>query len=348
MDDVVLQRHRGTLGQWCARLGATVRPYGPPGGAAGRVRDVGVQGVARSPTARAGRQGGPARRLRRVVQRGRGQHDVLRPAVRDDGRILGRPGAPTRFRFLFKLPRTITHERRLRSADDEVREFFDLIAPLGHRAEQISVQLPASFGPQDLGALATFVRRLPSLGAAEHRIAVEVRHPAFFDGSVARSTLARILADAGAEWIVLDSTTLFAAPPTSEAERETWARKPRLPVHRKAVSGRPVVRFIGRDDPAATVEGWQAWIPTVAGVAGRRSHADGVRAHAGQRRCHPARPAVPRSGAGGRARARSAARPGAAARHAGEPVLSRHVDGAPSDPGPTTPPAASAATSSPL
>jgi uncharacterized protein YecE (DUF72 family) len=176
--------------------------------------------------------------------------------------------APEEFRFLFKLPRTITHERRLRNADDETRQFFDLIAPLGHRAEQISVQLPASFGPQDLGALATFVRRLPTLGAAEHRVAVEVRHPAYFDGSVARSTLARILADAGAEWIVLDASTLFASPPTSEAERETWARKPRLPVHREAVSDRPVVRFIGRDDPAATVEGWQSWISTVAAWLG--------------------------------------------------------------------------------
>ena len=172
--------------------------------------------------------------------------------------------APDGFRFLFKLPRSITHERRLRNADAEVQEFLELLAPLGSRAEQLSVQLPASFGPPDLGALATFVRRLPALGAEGHRIAVEVRHPAFFDGSVARSTLARVLADVGGEWIVLDSTTLFESPPTSDAERETWARKPRLPVHRKAVSDRPVVRFIGRDDPAATVAGWQPWIPVVA------------------------------------------------------------------------------------
>jgi uncharacterized protein YecE (DUF72 family) len=172
--------------------------------------------------------------------------------------------APAAFRFLFKLPRAITHERRLRNVDDEVRAFLALLAPLGRRAEQLSVQLPASFGPAELGALATFVRRLPALGASEHRVAVEVRHPAFFDGSVARRTLSRILADVGAEWIVLDSTALFAAPPTSAAERETWARKPRLPLHRVALSDRPVVRYIGRDDPAETVAGWQPWIPVVA------------------------------------------------------------------------------------
>ena len=172
---------------------------------------------------------------------------------------------PAGFRFVFKLPRAITHERRLRQVDDETRQLLDVLAPLGRRAEQLSVQLPASFGPPDLGALAAFVRRFPDLAGDAHRLAVEVRHPAFFDGSVARRNLARIIADAGAEWITLDTTTVFASPPTSEAEREAWERKPRLPVHREAVGDRPIVRFIGRDDPAATVAGWQPWVPVVVG-----------------------------------------------------------------------------------
>ena len=172
---------------------------------------------------------------------------------------------PTDFRFLFKLPRTITHERRLRGADDEVRELLELLAPLGARATTLSIQLPASFGPSDLGALATFVRRLPTIDTDGHRFAVEVRHPAFFEGdSVARHTLQRILADEGVEWITLDSTTLFAQPPTTEMERETWQRKPRLPVHREALTDEPIVRIVGRDDPRQTVAGWQPWISVVA------------------------------------------------------------------------------------
>ena len=129
---------------------------------------------------------------------------------------------PPGFRFVFKLPRTITHERRLRGADDEVRSFLELLAPLGARAETISVQLPGSFGPPDLGALAAFVRRLATIDPGAHRFAVEVRHPAFFeDGSVARATLQRILGDEGAEWVTLDSTTLFSVPrrATSSARR---------------------------------------------------------------------------------------------------------------------------------
>ena len=183
-------------------------------GAAGRVRDVGVPGLARSPAAGARRQGRPAGCLRRVVQRGRGQHDVLRAAVGDDGGVVGRPGAGR-----LPVPLQAAAHRSPTSAGcatptPRCGSSSSCSRPLGSRAEQLSVQLPASFGPPDLGALATFVRRLPSLGAEGHRIAVEVRHPAFFDGSVARSTLARVLADVGGEWIVLDSTTLFAAPPT--------------------------------------------------------------------------------------------------------------------------------------
>lgn len=173
--------------------------------------------------------------------------------------------SPPWFRFVFKVPRTITHERRLRQVDDETRRFLDLLAPLGERAETISVQLPPSFGPGDLGALATFVRRFHVLDPGRHRLAVEVRHRAFFEEcSVARRTLRRVLTDEGADWITFDSTTLFASPPVSEAEREAWQQKPRLPVHREALSDRPVVRFMGRDDVAATVAGWQPWIPVVA------------------------------------------------------------------------------------
>lgn len=175
-------------------------------------------------------------------------------------------GTTERFRFVFKLPRTITHERRLRNADGEIQDFLDLLAPLGPRAETISAQLPGSFGPPDLGALATFVRRWPTLDPGGHRLAVEVRHPAFFEtDSVARTTLRRVLADEGGEWITLDSTTLFAEPATSPAEQAAQRQKPRLPVHRDALSDRPVLRIIGRDDPRRTVSGWQPWLPVLAG-----------------------------------------------------------------------------------
>lgn len=168
--------------------------------------------------------------------------------------------APDGFRFMFKLPRTITHERRLRDAGDETRAFLRLLEPLDRRADPISIQLPGSFGPAQLGDLARFVSTLPGT----HRFAVEVRHPAFFDGSPAERALARLLGDHGLEWIGFDTTTLFAEPPTSDGERDAWSNKPRVPVRTRALTDRPIVRYIGRDDPERTAAGWQHWIPVVA------------------------------------------------------------------------------------
>jgi uncharacterized protein YecE (DUF72 family) len=168
--------------------------------------------------------------------------------------------APAGFRFLFKLPQEITHRRRLRDAGAELREVVDLLAPLGERAEVLSVQLPASFGPGDLGVLDTFLDRAPRA----HRYAVEVRHPAFFDGGSAGRALAGLLVERGAEWTTFDTTRMFASPPTSDAEREAWANKPRLPRRAVAVGDRPVLRYLGRDDVEATVAGWQVWLPVIA------------------------------------------------------------------------------------
>ncbi len=165
------------------------------------------------------------------------------------------------FRFVVKLPKTITHERRLRDTGGEVRAFLDAIEPLGARVHAIWVQVPASFAPSDAGALAAFLRDLPS----EHRYAVEVRHQAFFEDTRAVRLLEKVLGGAGAEWVPFDTTTLFQSPPTSDAEREAWMKKPRVPYRSDALTDRPIVRYLGRDSTDRTVEGWQRWVETVTG-----------------------------------------------------------------------------------
>lgn len=165
------------------------------------------------------------------------------------------------FRFVVKLPKVITHERRLANADEELRAFLDAIAPLGTRAHALWLQLPGSFAPADVSVLADFLRRLPGT----HRYAVEVRHPAFFTEPIAARRLTEVLRAAGAEWVPFDTTAFFARPPTSDAERDAWTKKPRMPLRTVALTDRPIVRYLGRDDPAQTVEGWQRWIDIVAG-----------------------------------------------------------------------------------
>lgn len=176
--------------------------------------------------------------------------------------------APSGFRFAFKLPRTVTHDRRLREAADETAAFCRLLAPLGERADPVTVQLPASFGPPQLGDLSRFLAEAP----ASHRWAVEVRHPDFFHRPAVARALERVLARHDAEWVGFDTVTLFATPPTDQAEREAWTSKPRVPRRTEALTDRPVVRYIGRDDPEATAQGWRPWLAVVAGwlAEGRR------------------------------------------------------------------------------
>jgi uncharacterized protein YecE (DUF72 family) len=165
------------------------------------------------------------------------------------------------FRFILKLPKSITHERRLVDVHDPLRAFLAAIEPLGPRAHTLWIQLPPSFSPTDLGALTGFLRGLPH----EYRYAVEVRHRAFFENPRSEQQLEKILGDVGAEWVTLDTTVLFESPPVSDAEREAWAKKPRLPRRSRALTSHPVVRYIGRDDAATTVAGWRHWLDAVAG-----------------------------------------------------------------------------------
>src|SRR5262249_24190313 len=70
---------------------------------------------------------------------------------------------------------------------------------------------------------------------------------------------------AGAEGLTCDPPVLSESPPVSRAEREAWTNKPRLPRRTRALTSYPVVRYIGRDDAARTVAGWQPWLDAVAG-----------------------------------------------------------------------------------
>jgi len=164
------------------------------------------------------------------------------------------------FRFMLKLPKLITHERRLADVADPLRAFLAAVEPLGRRAHALWIQLPPSFSPADLGALTGFLRRLPD----EHRYCVEVRHRGFFEDPRSEQQLEKALGDVEAEWLTFDTTVLFENPPASDAERNAWRDKPRLPRRSRALTRYPVVRYIGRDDAARTAAGWRPWVDTVA------------------------------------------------------------------------------------
>ncbi len=168
--------------------------------------------------------------------------------------------APDNFRFMFKLPRIITHDKRLRDVGDEVTEALDRLEPLGHRASPMSIQLPASFSPEDLGVLGGFLASLSS----QWSWAVEVRHNDFCEGGDRERALNDLLSEHGAERIIIDTRAVFAGPRETPAEIEAFERKPRLTVRPVAIGHNPVVRFIGQTRGEANPPWWAKWVAKVA------------------------------------------------------------------------------------
>ncbi len=81
---------------------------------------------------------------------------------------------PPGFRFTCKVPREITHERRLHDVDGPLAAFLRAVEPLGGKLGCLLVQLPPWFHPKhDEHVLREFIRRLPS----GFRWAVEFRDP---------------------------------------------------------------------------------------------------------------------------------------------------------------------------
>ena len=56
---------------------------------------------------------------------------------------------PANFRFSCKLPREITHTRRLHDCPAELNAFLRAIEPLTQKLSIILIQLPPSFAPKD-------------------------------------------------------------------------------------------------------------------------------------------------------------------------------------------------------
>jgi len=166
---------------------------------------------------------------------------------------------PEGFRFVLKMPRTITHELRLRSADREVQEFIARMEPLGEHLGPTFVQLPASFTPTDLPVLRGFLERLPR----SMQWAVEVRHRDFFAGGRHEQPLDEMLGELGVNRVILDARCVHAGPADTEQERDEIRSKPLLPVRPFATANQPVIRFIGQTSGEANPPYWQVWLPVL-------------------------------------------------------------------------------------
>jgi uncharacterized protein YecE (DUF72 family) len=93
---------------------------------------------------------------------------------------------PDHFMFTLKAPQRITHQKRLREAEQDVGEFLRRAAALGGKLGVILFQLPP-FLRKDLPRLQDFLAALPS----DRRFAFEFRHASWQDEEVYQALRAR-------------------------------------------------------------------------------------------------------------------------------------------------------------
>lgn len=103
---------------------------------------------------------------------------------------------PDHFRFSVKMPKLITHERRLIAADDALHAFLDDAAALGDRLGCVLIQLPPSFAFVRADVEPFFQALRKRYGA---NVALEPRHASWFSADardlLERYRVARVAAD---------------------------------------------------------------------------------------------------------------------------------------------------------
>jgi uncharacterized protein YecE (DUF72 family) len=127
---------------------------------------------------------------------------------------------PDRFTFALKMPREITHERRLVGCDDLVAQFADRVRLLGPKKGPVLIQLGPDFGPEQRGALEGFLPLLPR----DLHFAVEFRKPGWLGPEL--SELLRAfhvaLALTDGPFVSRERTIALAAHPTAEFGYVRW------------------------------------------------------------------------------------------------------------------------------
>ena len=107
---------------------------------------------------------------------------------------------PSTFRFCPKVPQEISHRRRLQNCELESDLFFKSGLGLGSRLGCVFLQLSPQFAPGDLPLLRAWLARVPQ----QIEIAVEFRHPGFFQRGALLASAYDVLERAHAQTVITD------------------------------------------------------------------------------------------------------------------------------------------------
>jgi uncharacterized protein YecE (DUF72 family) len=172
---------------------------------------------------------------------------------------------PPSFQFCPKLPKAVSHEGGLAAKIDLALAFVDALKGLGPRLGPMFLQLPPRFAPSLLGDLRSFLEAWPR----GLRLAVEVRHPHWFDPPHS-DALDLLLSDSGAARVTIDTRPIRQlagderlAGTVYQSLLEARERKPDVPVLPSRTADFVFIRYIGHptlDDNHSYLDEWSGYL----------------------------------------------------------------------------------------
>jgi uncharacterized protein YecE (DUF72 family) len=170
-----------------------------------------------------------------------------------------RAETPPGFRFCPKIPRAISHSPALEATQEATLAFVKRMLGLGERLGPIFLQLPPAFGPTHLKQLETWLGFWPT----EARLAVEVRHPAFFEQEQG-AALNALLNERRAARVIMDTRPIRVGPTEEQGVLQARERKPDLPVYPAITTDFTFLRYIGHTSDEINAPFLDAWAARLA------------------------------------------------------------------------------------
>jgi uncharacterized protein YecE (DUF72 family) len=175
---------------------------------------------------------------------------------------------PKGFKFCFKFPRYITHEKRMYNVKGEVLDFVKLFEPIREKVGPFMMQFPDTFSPSELYRLEEVFSILPK----SFSYAVEVRHKDFFDHGKHERNLISLLKSYDVDRVIFDTRKLHSTKSSEASILEAQKKKPKVPVRFDTTSSRPVLRFVGTNDVLNNEPYLKEWAIIVAEWIGEGLH----------------------------------------------------------------------------
>ena len=112
-----------------------------------------------------------------------------------------REKTPEGFKFFPKITQDISHRKRLNGVEELVDNYVHHVRHLGDKLGSVFLQLRDDFAPKDFERIVRFVEYWPK----DVQLAVEVRHPDWFNNASVANELHALLQENGATNVLVDT-----------------------------------------------------------------------------------------------------------------------------------------------